>query len=463
MRTRPGRHAAAFVAALVFASACAPELAFDPVAPSAPERLDADVAVLVAERSADVRRARGDARAHGTLGLVYQANELHAEARRCYAQAAALDTQGAAWRLREAMALREVGDLEGAARVLEDSAPALAGSPAAMQRLALARFERGDVAGAAAVLAAALGRKRAQPELLAALAQVENARENWTLAETSAREALALDPKFAFAHHQLGLALRGRALEADAERELALGLGARMRWIPDEFEAESARYRVHYVAQSERAGRLLAARRFTEALPILEHLARTRANDAVVLANLGTCQLDCGQAERSAATLERAIALDPDAPSARISAALAYVELGNVAEALRHAQRAVELLPGAMNAHVTLARVRAKAGDAAGSYAAWKRALECDAENAALLLPLADAAARAGNLDDARMWCLRALDADASNLDARVNLGHVALRRNDRVELARVLQELGRMAPDDARVLALRRAAEEAR
>lgn len=463
MRARHGHRRAAFLAALVCAGACARQLAFEPVAPSAPAQLDADVAALVAERTAEVRRVPHDARAHGTLGLVYQANELHDEARRCYERAAQLDTSGAAWQLRQAMAWRELGDIESAWRVLEAAAPRLAGSPAATQRLALARYERGDLDGAAAVLNAALAQSRTQPELLAALAQVENAREHWAAADACAREALALDPKFAYAHHQLGLALRGRFLAADAERELALGLGARIRWIPDAFEAEVAKFRVSYVAQSERASRLLAARKFQDALAIFEHLARSRGSDPILLTNLGTCQLDCGQAEQSVATLERAIALDPDAANARISASAAHLELGHAAEAVRHAERATALLPESLQAHVALAQARAAAGDATGSYAAWTRAAQCEPENTALHMPLADAAARAGKPDEARTWCLRALAADSANLEARVNLGTLALRRNDRVELARVLKELQMIAPNDERVLALQRSAQEAR
>ncbi|RMH21726.1 MAG: hypothetical protein D6696_05140, partial [Acidobacteria bacterium] len=84
------------LAAAVLAACSAPPPG--PVLPADAASLDPEVAALVERQAAAVREEPASAAGHGTLGLIYEANDLWQLARESYARALALDPGDRRWR-----------------------------------------------------------------------------------------------------------------------------------------------------------------------------------------------------------------------------------------------------------------------------------------------------------------------------------------------------------------------------
>ena len=76
------------------------------------------VAELVRSKVDRVLASPGDAAAHGSLGLAYEANGLWEEAEACFANAAALDPNEVLWSYHQALALQEMGRTDDALALL---------------------------------------------------------------------------------------------------------------------------------------------------------------------------------------------------------------------------------------------------------------------------------------------------------------------------------------------------------
>ncbi len=122
------------------------------------------------------------------------------------------------------------------------------------------------------------------------------------------REALALEPNLAEAHHQLGNALK-------------------------------------------------ALRRYAEAVPSLRAAALLAPENAAVWLNLGVACLELGLSEEAVARFRRAVELEPFRPDARNVLGHALLVAGRCAEARRQLEEALRLRPGYAAAHDNLGRV----------------------------------------------------------------------------------------------------------
>src|SRR5262249_23046541 len=87
--------------------ACGAPLGLDPVQPVEPRKLDLEVLELARVKIEAVRADPSNARAHGTLGLLYEANSLWAAAAASFDNASRLDPREALWRYHRSIALRE--------------------------------------------------------------------------------------------------------------------------------------------------------------------------------------------------------------------------------------------------------------------------------------------------------------------------------------------------------------------
>ncbi|HEX3729332.1 MAG TPA: tetratricopeptide repeat protein [Opitutaceae bacterium] len=141
------------------------------------------------------------------------------------------------------------------------------------------------------------------------------------------REALALEPNLAEAHHQLGNALK-------------------------------------------------ALRRYAEAVPCLRSAALLAPENAAVWLNLGVACLELGWAEEAVARFRRAVELEPFRPDARNVLGHALLVQGRCAEARRQLEEALRLRPGYAAAHDNLGRVLKAQGRATEAIAHHRAAIE---------------------------------------------------------------------------------------
>lgn len=438
-------------------SSCAKPAGHAPVELTDAASVDPEVLALVRSKVEFVRAAPADARRHGSLGLVYSANDLWSVAQGEFAIAAELEPRNALWRYHRAIALREAGDVEAARALLAGAAAELPNVAGVQQRLGSWALELGDHATAEAALQRALASMPEQPDVLVGLANVRIAREDWAGALEYAQRALKKEPGFKPARYASGLALRGLGRGAEAESELTAGVGSKLRWIEDPLGAEERSYRVNYVAQFADASQRMLAGQHATALPTFERLAKKRPDDVDVLGNLAACLQETGNPTRAVEVLLHALELDPKAFATHLNLSDAYLRLGRVEDGLKHSQRACELAPDLGRAHLARARALMLHGDLEPAYQALRESARLDPNNPTTYVALFEVCTRLKRGGEALAWCRRSVELAPSHVPSRVNLAQGLLSSGDLDGARAQIAELLRLAPQNERVLALKR------
>jgi tetratricopeptide (TPR) repeat protein len=454
MRRASFLHRALVLAACSCALACH-KAAREPILPGDVHGLDREVVELIEEKVAAVRAAPSDARAHATLGLVYEANELWQESAQSFANAIELDDGQPVWLYHRALVLREAGRSEESIGLLREAARRMERDAAVQQRLGQSLLQFGDVPGARTAFDRALEAAPNQAECLAGMAGVELASERFARALELAQRALAIDPTFKSAAYTAGLALQGLDREAEARAFLAAGLGARPRWLKDPLTQELVSYRRTTSVMLEDASNAHASGNFPLAVRLYETLLKRKPDDAEIQNNLASNLIELGQLERAEKALALAEKRDPQAFAVQLNLAEMWLRRSDLARARAHADRAVELGGSVGRTHFLRARVMMQQNDLEGAARELYRTVELDASNPQYFLVLAEVAFKRNRGEETRMWCRKVLEISPNEVSARVNLGVLAMKAGDWEEARAMLAELKRQVPSDPRTIAL--------
>lgn len=93
------------------------------------------------------------------------------------------------------------------------------------------------------------------------------------------------------------------------------------------------------------ADRLYAQGKLGQARELYKHLLATNSRDALLLAKLGACEYQLGDAEQALGHLRLALSIRPSLHPARLALGGALVDLHRPAEAIEHLERAVAEAP----------------------------------------------------------------------------------------------------------------------
>jgi tetratricopeptide (TPR) repeat protein len=113
--------------------------------------------------------------------------------------------------------------------------------------------------------------------------------------------------------------------------------------IPSDADSEDDRESAYELLQ--RGNALLKHRHFAQAATVLERADREEPGKASILEALGRAYYNSGQHDRSRATFERLLDLDPSAHYAHFALGQSLKQLGRRAEARTHLRLAVALSP----------------------------------------------------------------------------------------------------------------------
>ena len=455
-RITQGRTGSVLCLTLLLAAACREKLRFDPVLPGEPGSIDSEVLALAQEKIEAVRTDPSNARRHGTLGLVYEANGLHAAAEKCFEHASRLDPKEPLWRYHRSISLREIGRTDEADVLLGASAAELGDVPGVQHRLGLALLDSGDLAGALAAFRRAQAGNPDQPEVLVGIAAVHLAREDPAAAVPLLERALAADPGYKQAHYLLGLAFRGLSRESEAADQLALGVDAQTRLLDDPLSAELGTYLVNSVGQFAQASQLFASGQYAASLALCERILRKDPDDKNVLIKAGAAAVELARYDRALELLGRALALDEGEYRVHTNLAECYLRAQKLDEAMHHVDRALELAPETARSHTVRARILATRGRLPEAYEELKTAVELNARNTMTYVALSEVCAQLGRTAEALTWCRSAVRLDPSYLPSRFNLAILTLRSGDVDGAAAMITELDRLAPNHPRLAFLK-------
>jgi tetratricopeptide (TPR) repeat protein len=230
------------------------------------------------------------------------------------------------------------------------------------------------------------------------------------------RRAIDLMPGFADAHSNLGVALRelGRPDEAIASYRRAIALRP---GYPD--------------AHCNLAVMLAEAGQLDEAIACCRRAIELRPDYPEAHSNLGNALIEKGRLNEAAACCRRAIALRPGYPEAHNNLGNALQQLGRLDEAVACYRAATDLRPGYLEAHTNLGKALQQQGRVDEAIACYRRALDLkpgypDAHN-----NLGSALQEQGEMDAAIACYRRAIDLRPAFPRAHVNLALALLATGD--------------------------------
>jgi tetratricopeptide (TPR) repeat protein len=115
-------------------------------------------------------------------------------------------------------------------------------------------------------------------------------------------------------------------------------------WRPDDDASDEDRENAYDLLQRGHA--LLERRHYAQAAIVLERADRLEPGKGSILEALGRAYFNSGQAERSRATFERLLDVDPSSAYGHFALGQSLKRLGRLAEAGTHLRLAVALSPG---------------------------------------------------------------------------------------------------------------------
>jgi len=231
-------------------------------------------------------------------------------------------------------------------------------------------------------------------------------------------KAVAVEPSYAEAHGNLGLALQalGRTDDAVASYRRALAIN------PDFFE-------VHY----NLGNALQELGRFDEAITSYGKAIAINGENAGAHFNLGNALMESGRLDDAVASYDKAIAIRPDHAPAHGNRGLALQELGRLDDAVAGFREALDLNPGIAEAHNNLGNALLELGRLDGAVAGFREALAIQPDFAEAHYNLGNALQEQELLKEAVACFKAAISANPDYAEAYSNMGN-ALRRLERFE-----------------------------
>ncbi len=304
---------------------------------------------------------------YGRLGQLLFTYDLLDAAEPAFQNAQALAPTEARWSYYLGMLYRQRGDLQRAAEQFQDVVQRDGTDALARLRLAEAHLELGDTDAAAAGL----------------------------------QEIVRADPGNAFAHFLLGqIALEGEAYDSalvhfltvidiqPAATQVHVPLGMVYRNLGD-----SARSQYHFARRGQTLVQLQDPR-------VLELEALKRASGATALTQ-GQRLIDARRYAEALALLEDAVSHDPTNPSVYLSLGVARSHLGDQAGAMDAFEQAVRIDPAGSKAHYNMGVLLAAAGERAEAEKQFLAAITNDSLHRNAHLELAELLRRTGRCGEA--------------------------------------------------------------
>jgi len=378
-----------------------------------------------------------DARWFYLRGVLANARKRSADARANFEAALALDQNYLPIRYRLADTLIELGDLDGAHKLLDVAFAQrkdIAVLPAMLRRLEI-RQQR--YAEAITHLQAALALEPQANALYKDLADAYTAQGNTSAAKDAQAKAGAMPPSLA---DPLVAGIFGNVAPTSAPPLSGTPL--------------------------QQARQLLAQRRFALARDKVEELLKAQPEDAEALALAARLDALYGESTQAAGEAEHALKLAPNSANTNLSAGMVYEFAGDDAKARTHYQRALQADPKQPDARLLLGNALMRNGEFAQAAEQYRQLAAIAPANDNADARVAAALVAAGKCGDALVdlnakLAKRAQDGDLMQVFVRVTSTCPAATEAERSMALDYAQALYKQRPDagDSSALALAQAA----
>lgn len=404
-----------------------------------------------------VREKPADASRHAQLGLVYEANNRFPAAKACYQNALQLRVRDPLLLYHDAIVTERLGENAAAMELLDKLVEEFPAFAPGQHRRAVGLLEAGRLDEAAEGFRRVVALEPGALAGSAGLAQVLLRKKDFAGAAAILEPLMPANSQVRMPHYLLGLAYRGMEKTADAERELALGTGARRVLLVDEWTRQFPRYDA---APSIRA-RLDEARQYLDSgavkqgVEMLRYALEWHPDDADILVELGLALLRLDQPEEAGSFLLKAESLSPGRADVTHGLAELYLKRQQLPQALTQAERAIEIEPNACSHRLLKGKILLTQKQVPEAYAALSEAVALDQTNAEAWMGKGTTAMLLGELDEARASFARLVELQPGSAQGYIGLCHLSLKQGETTQAAEYLRAAQERQPDNPQVLAL--------
>jgi len=343
------------------------------------------------------------AEAYGELGKLLHAYQLLDAARAAYRNAAHLAPKDAIWTYYLGHARRQDGDLDGAIEAWNRTLVTLGrGDSTLLSHLGRAHQARGDLEQAAKLLEQALVLEPGNAAAEASLGEIALARDDAPRAIVLLEAALQAVPAADRLYYPLAMAYRKAGQSEHARALLArrgrVGLKVADPRL-DALEALKNGERVHLL----RGRQAFAAGRFREAAAAFRQAAAADPSSGRARVNLGTALARMGDNQGAIAAFREALELEPRNATAHLNLGQLLLRRGDH-EGLSHLESAVREGPADGVSHRVLADALRKAGRLEEALAAYHQAAVWKPDDEPAILGKAAVLVTLERYGEARAW-----------------------------------------------------------
>jgi len=412
------------------------------------ERLDPAVQTLISSQAAAVAARPREASTHGDLGLVYEANLLWPEARRCFEYAASLDPGEMLWKLHLAIAYRQTGGPQEALAQLRELVKQHPNFSYLQQRLGEALLEAGELNEAESAFRKVIELAPVAAQGYTGLGDILLQRQDYYQAAPPLEKAVALDPDYRTAHYLLGSVYQRLGMEEKAKLELAQGKNAAVRFLPDPATGQIQRYAVNLTTRLQQAKTTLQEGKAREAAQLLEPMLVHHPENVSLLNELAVAYMRLGQFNEVEALLRKARQRPESQFMTLINFSSLMFRTDSLRQALAYADSAVTQAPNVDQAHFSRGQALWRLGRYQEALASLQEAARLNPQNPQNHSFAGDLYIKAKEYEKARQAYQSALALDAKMLPALVGLARANWALGRRAEAEAAYVQAKQFAPD---------------
>ncbi len=365
--------------------------AVDVPVPADLEKLDPQLRDYLRLQLKWVQQKPVDPARQATLGIVYAANLLWAEARRCFSNVTRINPKEPLGHLYLAVATQETGDYSVALQLFRKTTKMFSDFAPGYDHLGTALLRAGNADEAEMVFRRLTELAPDEWRGYAGLGEVKLRQNKLAEAARFLEKARGIEPKARMVDHLLGLAYRGLGRKEEAQWELRVGLNAVQSPMPDAWGLIAPKHVRLLPQQIDLASDFLSEGRPADVLRVLSEAARYHPDNLTVLEYVGQAHRSLNQFEQARRIAAFMLSLNERSVNAHVLMADVCLDLDLKDEAMIHADRAVALGTDLAGPYLVKADVFFALGRTNEGLLARQEALKRDPQNPLIAVDVGDA------------------------------------------------------------------------